>query len=174
MAAIPVPDVINLLSRTPQLLRTMLYGLPDHLIHANEGPETWSPYDVVGHLIHGDKTDWIPRLHICLSNDVDKTFQPFDRFAQFTDSRGKTLQDLLAAFEQLRKENIAALKEMALTKEDYDRTAMHPALGEVRLGQLLTTWVVHDFNHISQVSRVLAHQFKGDVGPWRAYLRIVQ
>lgn len=169
-----VPDAINQLSRTPQILSHLLDGLPDSLIYANEGPDTWSPYDVVGHLIHGDKTDWIPRLRICLSDSTDKTFQPFDRFAQFEDSKDKTLQDLLSAFEQIRTENITALKEMNLRDEDYQRTATHPALGEVNLRQLLTTWVVHDLDHIYQVSRVLAYQFKDNVGPWKAYLRIVQ
>lgn len=172
--SIAVSDAINLLNRTPKLLRDMLEGLPDHLIQANEGGETWSPYDVVGHLIHGDKTDWIPRLRICLSDTTDKTFQPFDRFAQFEDSKDKTLQDLLSTFEQIRTENITALKEMKLRNEDYQRRAVHPALGEVNLGQLLTTWVVHDLDHIYQVSRILAHQFRDDVGPWKAYLRIVQ
>jgi len=172
--SIPVTDAVNLLQRTPKILRDMLDGLPDHLIHANEGAETWSPYDVVGHLIHGDKTDWIPRLKICLSDSNYKTFQPFDRFAQFEDSKGKTLQDLLAAFEQIRQESIAALKAMQLTEKDDTRTATHPALGTVTLGQLLTTWVVHDLDHIYQVSRVISHQFKEEVGPWKAYLRIVQ
>lgn len=174
MAAISVSDAINLLRRTPQLLYDLLDGLPDHLIYATEGPKTWSPYDVVGHLIHGEKTDWIPRLKICLSDNADKTFQRFDRFAQFEDSKGKTLQELLATFEQLRKDTIAALKEMKLTPKDYDRTAQHPALGEVTLEQLLTTWVVHDLNHINQVSRVIAKQYKQDVGPWNAYLGILQ
>lgn len=171
---IPVTEAVDLLNRTPQILRKMLDGLPDQLVHANEGPETWSPFDVVGHLIHGEKTDWIPRLNICLSDSTDKTFQPFDRFAQYEDSKGKTLQALLTIFEQLRKENIVTLKGMNLSKEDDRRMAIHPALGEVTLGQLLTTWVVHDLNHISQLSRILAHQFKDDVGPWKAYLRIVQ
>ena len=174
MAYIPVTDAINLLSRTPQLLRNMLDGLPDYLTHANEGSETWSPYDVVGHLIHGEKTDWIPRLRICLSDLTDKTFEPFDRFAQYEDSKGKTLQELLNAFEQLRNQNIAVLKELNLSSKDYNRTALHPTLGEVKLGQLLTTWAVHDLNHINQVSRVLAHQYKDDVGPWKAYLKILQ
>lgn len=171
---IPVNDAVDILNRTPQILRNMLDGLPDQLVHANEGHETWSPFDVVGHLIHGEKTDWIPRLKICLSDSTNKTFHPFDRFAQYEDSKGKTLQALLTTFEQLRKENIATLKEMNLSTKDNERMAIHPSLGEITLGQLLTTWVVHDLNHISQLSRVLAHQYKDDVGLWKAYLKIIQ
>lgn len=171
---VTVPDAINLLSRTPHTLSALLDGLPDSFIYAHEGPDTWSPYDVIGHLIHGDTTDWIPRLHICLSDRADKTFEPFDRFAQFENSRGKSLQELLENFKLIRQKNLRLLQEMQLTDNDYQRTAQHPAFGTVTLGELLTTWVVHDLDHIYQITRVMAHPYREAVGPWKAYLRIVQ
>jgi len=171
---ISVSDAINLLSRTPQVLEDLLLGIPDTLLHANEGDDSWSPYDVVGHLIHGEKTDWIPRMKICLSDDDHKTFTPFDRFAQFEDSKGKSLPELLQAFRKLREENIATLQSFHLSSEDFKRTAIHPALGTVTLQQLLATWVVHDQNHIYQITRTISHQYQDETGPWRAYLRIIQ
>lgn len=170
---ISVSDAINLLSRTPQVLENLLLGIPDALLHANEGKDSWSPYDVVGHLIHGEKTDWIPRMKICLSTEDNKTFTPFDRFAQFEDSKGKSLPELLAAFRRLREENIVILKNFELTPSDFKRTAIHPAFGEVTLQQLLATWVVHDQNHLYQITRTIAHQYREETGPWRAYLRII-
>jgi hypothetical protein len=154
---ISVSDAINLLSRTPQVLEDLLLGIPDTLLHANEGDDSWSPYDVVGHLIHGEKTDWIPRMKICLSDDDHKTFTPFDRFAR-----------------KLREENIATLQSFHLSSEDFKRTAIHPAFGTVTLQQLLATWVVHDQNHIYQITRTISHQYQDETGPWRAYLRIIQ
>ncbi len=171
--AISVSEAINLLERTPKLLNTLLIGLPDHLIFGNEGPDSWSPYDIVGHLIHGEYTDWIPRLKICLSDQEEKTFLPFDRFAQFEISKGKTLIDLLTEFEKIRLANIESLLAFNLTETDYNRTATHPALGKVLLGELLSTWVVHDLNHLHQVTRVLSYQYKDEVGPWKAYLGVL-
>ena len=171
---ISVSDAINLLSRTPQVLEDLLLGITDTLLHANEGDDSWSPYDVVGHLIHGEKTDWIPRMKICLSDDDHKTFTPFDRFAQFEDSKGKSLPELLQAFRKLREENIATLQSFHLSSEDFKRTAIHPAFGTVTLQQLLATWVVHDQNHIYQITRTISHQYQDETGPWRAYLRIIQ
>lgn len=171
---ISVSDAINLLSRTPQVLEDLLHGIPDSLLHANEGGDSWSPYDVVGHLIHGEKTDWIPRMKICLSDDDNKTFTPFDRFAQFEDSKGKLLPELLQTFRNLREENLATLQNFNLSSEDFKRTAIHPAFGTVTLQQLLATWVVHDQNHIYQITRTISQQYRDETGPWRAYLRIIE
>jgi uncharacterized damage-inducible protein DinB len=166
-------QIILGLRSTPETLRVLLSNLPESWTHTNEGPDTWSPYDVVGHLIHGEKTDWIPRMEIILSDRDDKTFQPFDRFAQFQDSQGKKLSQLLEEFAQLRKKNLDILTQKNLTDSDLQKKGMHPALGEVTLGQLLSTWVVHDLNHLAQISRVMAHQYKKEVGPWEAYLGIL-
>jgi hypothetical protein len=171
---ISVSDAINLLSRTPQILEDLLLDIPDTLLYANEGGDSWSPYDVVGHLIHGEKTDWIPRMKICLSDDDHKTFTPFDRFAQFEDSKGKSLSELLQEFHRLREENIITLKNFQLLPADFEKTATHPTFGTVTLQQLLATWVVHDQNHIYQITRTIAHQYRDETGPWKAYLRIIQ
>lgn len=165
---------IAVLSQTPRTLRSLSGDLPHQWIEKNEGPETWSPYDIVGHLIHGDKTDWIPRMEIILSDGSNKKFEPFDRFAQFKDSQGKTLRRLLDEFESLRKENIAKLRAKNLKAADFSKTGIHPAFGEVTLEQLLSTWVVHDLNHIAQIARVMAKQYKDEVGPWVEYLKILQ
>lgn len=165
---------IQVLERTPEVLHTMLQNLSAEWTLSNEGEQTWSVYDIVGHLIQGEKTDWMPRVEIILSAQADKIFQPFDRFAQVQESKGKSLADLLDEFKQLRKANL----ELLLTKEFTDKTleekGIHPAFGEVTLSQLLSTWVVHDLNHIAQISRVMAKQYKAEVGPWIAYLRILQ
>jgi uncharacterized damage-inducible protein DinB len=166
-------ELIPILNKTPETIQVLLHDLPESWTHTNEGLDTWSPYDVVGHLIHGEKTDWIPRMEIILSDRDDKTFQPFDRFAQFQDSQGKTLSQLLEEFAQLRKKNLDILTQKNLTDSDLQKKGMHPALGEVTLGQLLSTWVVHDLNHLAQISRVMAHQYKKEVGPWEAYLGIL-
>jgi len=171
---ISVSDAINLLNRTPQVLKDLLSGIPDKLLHATEGGDSWSPYDVVGHLIHGEKTDWIPRMNICLSDSDDKTFTPFDRFAQFEDSKGKTIDELLETFHKLREENIVTLRNFQLSSADLERTAIHPAFGTVTFQQLLATWVVHDQNHIYQIARTISYQYREETGPWKAYLRIIQ
>ncbi|MBL7782665.1 MAG: DinB family protein [Saprospiraceae bacterium] len=164
---------IEMLQRTPAVLRAFLQGLSDHWLHANEGEGTWSPYDVVGHLIHGEKTDWIPRMEIILSDVADKTFEPFDRFAQLIQEQ-KPLDVLLNEFEALRAKSLRILQSRAISEDDLMKTGIHPAFGEVQLYQLLSTWVAHDLGHIAQISRVMAHQYKEDVGPWVAYLRILQ
>lgn len=161
-----------ILERTPALLGEWLSGLPEEWTHANEGPDTWSAYDVVGHLIHGEKTDWMPRLEIIL-NRPNEAFTPFDRFAQFQNSQGKTLEILLDEFAALRKANLEKLKSLHLAERDFSRTGTHPALGEVTLGHLLATWAVHDLNHIGQVARVMAKQYANEVGPWKAYLGVL-
>lgn len=165
---------IELLERTPFVLESLLNGLSDDWTTNNEGPESWSPYDVMGHLIHGEKTDWIARLEICLSSGPNKTFAKFDRFAQFEESKGKTLDDLLTEFKVVRAHNIALLKSNRLTSADFGKTAIHPTFGEVKLSQLLSTWVAHDMDHIFQISRVIAKQYKDEVGPWVEYLKILR
>ena len=164
---------IDILKRTPALLRSLLHGLHEDWTMNNEGPETFSPYDVVGHLIHGEKTDWRPRTSMILEHGISKTFEPYDRFAQYKNSRGKALQQLLDEFETIRKENIQWLKTLKLSETDLDKTGMHPVLGEVTLRNLLATWVVHDLTHIAQVTRVMAKQYKGEIGPWPQFFRIL-
>ena len=164
---------IAILEKTPAVLKAMLENLPEDWTHFNEGEETWSAYDVVGHFIHGEKTDWIPRARIILSNRKDKTFESFDRFAQFEDSKCKTLHKLLEEFSKLRAENLRILKSLNLSDEDLILEGTHPELGKVNLKQLLATWTVHDLNHIHQISRVMAKQLKDEIGPWTAYISVV-
>ena len=164
----------DILSRTPAALRSMLGGLPAGWASGNEGGQSWSPYDVLGHLIHGERTDWIPRARIILQSGEAEPFEPFDRFAQFEASRGKSLEQLLDTFAELRSGNIRALNSLNLTAEDLVRTGRHPELGVVTLEQLLATWVVHDLDHIAQVARTMAKQYGEAVGPWRAYLSVLK
>jgi len=161
------------LRRTPAILDAWLRACPDDVVRENEGPETWSAFDVVGHLIHGEKTDWLPRVKVILDEGPGGEFQPFDRFAQFEASAGKTIGQLLDEFAALRAVSLEALAGLHLQPADFDRTARHPALGVVTLRQLLATWVVHDHDHVMQIARVLASRWAPHVGPWRAYLRIV-
>ncbi len=165
---------LEILERTPATVRAMLHHLSTDWIMANEGENTWSPYDIIGHYIHGEKTDWVPRMEIILSDNPDKHFVPFDRFAQYTNSKGKTMEQLLDEFEFLRKENVAILRSKNISKSDLTKTGIHPAFGEITLAQLLSTWVVHDLNHIAQISRVMSKHYAEDVGPWTEYLRILQ
>ena len=165
---------IEILERTPGVLRAMLQGVSVDWTSTNEGEETWSVYDIVGHLIHGEKTDWMTRAAIILSENAGKEFTLFDRFAQFEESKGKSLQDLLDEFKILREKNIENLLSKNITANELQEKGIHPAFGEVTLAQLLAAWVVHDFNHISQVSRVMAKQYKEAVGPWIKYLKILQ
>lgn len=176
MTKFNLQDTIQILERTPSVLKTLLAGLPDHWTMQNEGGETWSPYDVVGHFIHGEKTDWIPRARLILSGEEGNlnTFISFDRFAQFDNSKGKTLADLLEEFAQLRAENIAILKSFSLTQELLNKQGIHPELGLANLRQLLATWTVHDLGHIVQISRVMAKQYTNEVGVWKAYLAVLK
>lgn len=162
------------LERTPATLSAMLQGLPEAWTDANEGPDTWSPYVVVGHLIHGERTDWIPRAQIILAQGPNRRFAPYDRFAQFQESQGKSLGDLLDEFATLRAANLATLKSWQLTDAQLTLHGEHPALGMVTLRQLLACWVAHDLGHIVQVARVMAKQYREAVGPWTAYLSVMQ
>ena len=166
-------DATAILARTPATVNALLRGLTAPWTLANEGGDTWSPFEVVGHLIHGEQTDWIPRAKIILTHGETRAFEKFDRLAQFTTSAGRTLPDLLDDFAQLREENLRELSSLDLTDADLDRTGRHPELGVVTLRQLLATWVAHDLDHIMQISRVLARQYSDEVGPWRAYLRVI-
>jgi hypothetical protein len=167
-------DGIAVLERTPAALRAMLHGLSPSWTEATEGPDTWSPYTVVGHLIQGERTDWITRAEIILAQGEDRRFTPFDRFAQFRDSEGKSLQQLLSEFERLRAGNLAILRGWQLTDDQLALQGEHPAFGAVTLRQLLATWVAHDLGHILQVSRVMAKQYREAVGPWSAYLSVMK
>ncbi len=169
-----LPHAIEILSRTPATLISLLAGLSEPWIKNNEDPETWSPYDVVGHLIHGERTDWVPRLKIILELGESRPFDPFDRFAQFEASQGKSLSELLETFATLRRQNLATLKQLNLTDEHFKLKGTHPDFGPVTLGQLLATWVVHDLDHISQTARVMAKQYLDEVGPWVSYLSILR
>ena len=168
-----VEDACALLERTPVVLDAWLRGLPDAWLSANEGPDTWSAFDIVGHLVHGERTDWMPRVHRLLEHGEAMAFDPFDRFAQFTESRGKSIDTLLDDFAGLRAGSVAQLRGLALTSAHLDRTGRHPAFGVVTLRQLLATWTAHDLDHITQVARVMARQYSDEVGPWREYLRVV-
>ena len=166
-------NVRNILGRTPAALTALLTNLPDDWIASNEGAESWSPFDVVGHLIQAEETDWIPRARIILASGESKTFEPFDRFAMFEKSKGKGLGELLQRFEWLRRDSLQELERMNLTPELLLKRGMHPELGVVTLSQLLSTWVVHDLGHIGQIVRVMAKQYKEAVGAWQAYLPIL-
>ena len=164
---------IEILESTPAVLRTLLQNLHQDWIMNNEGPDTFSPYDVIGHLIHGEKTDWKDRTTMILEHGVAKTFVPYDRFAQFEASKGKQLEQLLKEFEELRKDNLNWLRSLSLTEADFDKKGIYPSLGQVTLRQLLSTWVAHDLTHIAQVARVMAKQYKEEIGPWVEYFRIM-
>jgi hypothetical protein len=163
----------EILDRTPVVLNTLLTGLSEEWITGNEGPDTFSPYDVVGHLIHGEKTDWRPRANMILEYGVSKTFVPYDRFAQYEESKGKTLSQLLNEFGALRMKNMEWFKSLSLSETDLDKKGIHPVLGQVTLRQLLSTWVIHDLTHIAQVTRVMAKQYKEEMGPWLEFFRIM-
>lgn len=163
----------QVLERMPTVLKTLLDGLDESWVMSNEGLETFSPFDVLGHLIHGEKTDWAARTKIILELGTAKPFTPWDRFAQYEASKGKTLQQLLNEFAQLRKENLNWLRSLNLGDEDLNKKGVHPALGEVTLKNLLATWVVHDLTHIAQITRVMAKQYKEEMGPWPEFFRIL-
>lgn len=164
---------LEVLERTPHVLEALLLGISDDWSKPNEGDNTFSAFDVIGHLIHGEKTDWIPRMNIILADDQKEVFEPFDRFAQFQYSKGKNLDQLIDEFKRLRKNNIESLRSKNLNEFDLNKKAQHPSLGEVSLSQLLATWTVHDLTHIGQIARVMAKQYKLEVGPWEKFLPIL-
>lgn len=164
-AALPIWE------RTPRTLDALLRDLTPDWTECREGPDTFSPWEVVGHLIHGERTDWIPRVRVILETGGE--FTPFDRFAQRRESLGKSMNELLDEFSALRGQNLEALRALPLGEDDWAKTGRHPALGIVTLEQLLTTWLVHDLGHIRQITRVMAKRFGAAVGPWREYLRVL-
>ncbi len=164
---------IAVLERTPATFRALLAGLPEPWLTCTEGPDTFSPFDNLGHLIHGERTDWVPRARIILAQAGNRTFEPYDRFAQVRESAGKSLAELLDEFAALRSANLVTLRGWNLSDGQFDLAGQHPALGAVTLRQLLATWVAHDLGHIAQTTRVMAKRYRDAVGPWRAYLPIM-
>jgi hypothetical protein len=174
MAHHDLEQTIALLSRTPATLNVLLRDLPDDWTSRNEGENTFSAYDVVGHLIHGERTDWIPRMKRIFEHGESLPFDKFDRLAQFRESKGKALPQLLDEFARLRADNLEILRSMKLTQQDLERRGMHAALGSVTLSELLATWAAHDLTHLHQISRVMAHQYREAVGPWTKFLGVMQ
>jgi hypothetical protein len=164
-------EAIPVLEHTPAVLKALLDEAPASWIRAREGPEAWSPSQIVGHLIHGERTDWIPRARIILKQEKYRLFDPFDRFAELDSDR--PLRDRLEEFERLRAESVATLRGWNLKDKDLDLTGDHPELGAVTMRQLLATWVVHDVSHIAQITRTMAREYTEAVGPWTAYFRIL-
>jgi uncharacterized damage-inducible protein DinB len=167
-------DARPILQRTPDVLRGLLADLPPQWTEATEGPNTWSPFDVVGHLIHAERTNWMPRVEHLLRHGDAAPFPPFDRDAMFAASRGRSLDELLDTFGRARRDSLTRLDTLQLTPEDLLRRGRHPEFGPVTLGQLLATWVAHDLGHLGQIVRVLARQYSDAVGPWRAYLSLLR
>ncbi len=165
---------IAVLSRTPAALRALLLDLPEAWTSTNEGGDTWSAFDVVGHLIYGERTDWMPRARMILQFGETRAFEPFDRWGQQRESHGKRLGTLLEEFGRVRSENLAELRGLNLGPTELNRRGKHPALGAVTLSQLLAAWVGHDLTHLHQISRIMAHQYREAVGPWSRYLGVMQ
>ena len=166
-------NTVSLLAHTPAALNALLRDLPENWVLSNEGENTFSAFDVVGHLIHGERTDWMPRARMILEFGETRAFEPFDRFAQARESQGKSLGQLLDEFSRLRSENLNQLHGLNLRPEDLQRHGRHPALGIVTLSQLLAAWAAHDLTHLHQISRVMAHQYRQAVGPWSKYLGVM-
>ena len=167
-------DTISLLSRTPATLNALLRDLPEVWTSRNEGENTFTPLDVIGHLIHAERSDWMPRVKIVLQFGETKPFESFDRWGHLRECQGKSLGQLLDEFVRLRSENLDQLRGLNLREEDLERRGRHPALGAVTLSQLLATWATHDLTHLHQISRTMAHQYRQAVGPWSTYLRVLQ
>jgi len=166
-------NAVAVLERTPGVLQALLSGLSDEWTRPNEGPDTWSPFDVVGHLISAEEVDWLERARIILAQGPDRRFVPFDRFRNFEANRGKTLAELLDWFADLRSRNLRELASLGIGPRELELTGEHPEFGTVTLSQLLSTWVAHDLGHIAQISRVMAKQYREAVGPWTAYLPVL-
>lgn len=169
-----IEQAVEILAQTPATVKSLLGNLSDDWTETASNSESWSPFDIVGHLIHGEETDWIPRAEIILAQGDNPVFEPFDRFAQFEKSKGKTLNELIETFAALRAKNLVILREMNLTEEKLQLKGIHPELGEVTLEQLLATWAVHDLNHIKQIVTTLAQKYDENVGVWKQYLSILQ
>ena len=163
----------EILKRTPHTVSALLGNLSEAWVTQNEGPETWSPYDVIGHLIHAEETDWIPRVRMILEHGDSRAFEPFDRFAMIERSKGKTMHQLLEIFQLMRSQSLGELQRMNITPALLEKKGKHPEFGPVSLSQLLATWVVHDLGHIAQIARVMSKQFGEAVGPWQAYLPVL-
>jgi hypothetical protein len=172
--AFVLAEAVEILERTPQVVRALLWDLSDAWAHAKTEPTGWTPFDVVGHLIHGEEADWIPRLRIILEHGEARPFDPFDREAQFKNSKGKTLRELIERFAALRAENLKTLHGLNLTSAQLQLRGTHPALGSVTVEQLLATWTTHDFTHLAQISRVMAKRYTTTVGPWKQYIGVLQ
>lgn len=166
--------IVEVLQRTPDVLESLLMGLSDSWIYTNEGDESWSPFDVMGHYVHAEKTNWIQRIEVILNGDGTGIFQAFDRFAQFENSKGKTIGELCNEFRIYRNSNLKLLAEMKLNEADFIKIGIHPQFGQVTLSQLLSTWMAHDLDHIYQIVRVMAKQYKNEAGPWVEFLRILR
>ncbi|MCY8065398.1 DinB family protein [Bacillus haynesii] len=166
-------EAIEILERTPQTLSQLLTGLSSEWINRNEGENTWSAFDVVGHLIEGEKNNWLPRIKLIVTKGATEPFPPFDRFSQLNQNDGKTMEQLLNEFADIRRANLKTLQQIIDPETDFEQTGMHPEFGIVKLREQISTWVAHDLTHISQIARVLAKRYQDDVGPWRAYLRIL-
>lgn len=166
-------EAVALLERTPAALRALLHGLPEPWTTCDEGPDTFSPWEVLGHLVHGERKDWIARASIILAQGDERTFEPFDRFAHRQESRGRTLDELLDEFEQLRKRNLIQLRGWNPRAAELRLEGVHPVFGTVTLEQLLATWVVHDLTHLTQIARVMAKRYAHAVGPWKEYLSVL-
>jgi DinB superfamily len=174
MSELNLQETIALLSRTPAALDSLLRGLPETWTHRDEGEGTWTVFDVVGHLIHGERTDWMPRARRILESGNTKAFDVFDRGGHKDEIQGKSLGQLLDEFAKERSENIEALGRLNLTRADLEKAGLHPALGAVTMSQLLATWAAHDLTHLHQISRIMAHQYREAVGPWSAYLGVMR
>ncbi len=175
MGTMMLTDILSLLTRTPAALDALLRGLPDGVTLANEGAATWSPFDIVAHLIHAERTDWMPRVTMIMTVGESRAFEPFDREGDVRDRRrSASLDQLLDEFARVRADNLTALRGLDLAPADLDRRGTHPALGAVTLSQLLATWAAHDLTHLHQISRVMAHRYRDAVGPWSAYLGVLQ
>lgn len=170
---VKLDEALAVLERTPATLRTLLNEIPNAWVHGTEGEKSWSAYQIVGHLIHGEKTDWIPRTRMILEHGESKSFEPFDRFFMLKLPQDRPLKEMLAEFEELRKQNIKVLKSLKLKSSDLEKKGMHPELGSVTLSQLMATWVVHDLGHLAQLTRVMSKQYTEAVGPWREYLPVL-
>jgi hypothetical protein len=167
-------DTISLLARTPAALDALLRDLPETWTFRNEGEDTWNAFEVIGHLIHGERTDWLPRVRTVLRFGETRAFEPFDRAGHVREIQGKSLAQLLDEFAAVRSHNLDELRALNLQQEDLARRGRHPALGTVTLSELLSTWAAHDLTHLHQISRVMAHQYREAVGPWRSYLGVMQ